>query len=293
MRNTYTAHNDYQAVVNFIRSRVKAGAKQTDIAQGIGKSVSFINRLYLDKNVKKIIDPEIQEKIARYFGISREEMLTEGRKNQEVKEIEKIKKSLNSDKRPSYDFPPPSWAMYEAPHNDLCNQLKRAAMFLSEGIAEMQFQEKIKIKRIKEEAEKEKQEIIRKFEEKITTLETEIELGKALLDALDEGITYFNPERECIFSSKNSLFFSEDNRHILGQFPTIDRILLFLRRDIYNFDEAEKKMQEAFDTRKPLQFTIKMRIPESERIEVKIKTRPIFDGILIRNSFDCISSDSD
>lgn len=207
----------------FYRKKIQDGEKQIDLAESplIKKSTAYINKLF--RGNPKSCPIETQRSFAEYYKVSYDEMIEEGRqiyiKNNPVEH--------NSDN-----------VFFDEKTSSVEDVIKHLNHVISV----------IKLKD-KHLATIEKKAAI--YDE----LMKEIRLYKTILSKLDEGVTFFDKNRELVFTSNRWGFLDGIN---VSAKPSIEVIVLGLRKKISNFEEVLDTLFKADKCRKEMEIDVSL-----------------------------------
>ena len=204
----------------FFRQKIRDGVKQVDIATSreVNRSTAYINKLY--KGDPKSCPLETQKSIAAYFSISYEQMIDEGRVI-----YERLNPSVNNigvgdeEKKGGGEE-----EVVDSEH--LINLLKRVASGIKVNSENMR--------------------VIERKAQENEALKEKIEIYNLIFSNLDEGVTFFDENREFVYSSNRWNFLEEVD---LTSKPSIETLLLTLRKKLVNFDEVLDSIDHAGNSR--------------------------------------------
>ena len=217
-------HN-FDYFLSYFREKINSGEKQVDIAESdeVRKSTAWVNKMY--RGDPKSCPIATQRSVADYFRISYEEMIEEG-------------KLIYEKENPNLKVTDAGYVVgdREIPQPEELIRLLNHVIF---GI-------------------KENSELCKKSVEKAGMNEAlleEIELYKTIFSKLNEGVTFYNSNRNVIFSSNRWGLLDEIDD--ATQF-TFDAVVLGLRKKIVNFGEVLDCVSLASKERKEMEIDVDM-----------------------------------
>lgn len=197
----------------FLRKKISDGEKQVDIANSkeVDKSPAYINKLY-NKNPKSV-PIRVQEGVAQYFGLDYEEMIAEGESiffkseqgaSQNIKKTnDKLRRMLDEAESTLDELSLTSSTIIKNAEN-----IRHILNVLGDEATEKSGFEKAK---------------------------QEIEVYRAIFDNLVEGVTFFNPQRELVYSSNRYGLLTGINTE---KKPSLEVIVLTMRKMVVNFEQV-------------------------------------------------------
>jgi len=202
-------------VVDKIR---KGGVKQAAIAVYIGKSATYIHKLY--KGDLKSCPDKVQEKVADFFSVTIDSLIREGR-NITIK---------NS---------------YQTGSNKVDFKDMQPALDYQTGIAGDD------IKNILRSLNGEIEKLLREQQQQ----RKEIDLYKLVLQGQDNGITIFDGMRNFVFSSNKWGFLDGID---LSTKPSIDEVMLTVSKKIENFNEVRDVLIKFYSQKENASVEVKL-----------------------------------
>lgn len=234
----------------FLRKKIDEGEKQIRIAKSVNKTPSYINWLF--KGNPKSVPINIQKNISKYFKLTYDEMLKEGKLLQKQSNGggNKIYRENFTEKRS------------QGPE-DLVDHL----MFVSAGI--------IKIS--------EGLNSLKVLENKFEEISKKLKLYNIIFSYIEEGITFFNSDREFVFSSNR--YGLLDGFDLQEKKITMEKIIFEMRKKIINFDEVLDVI-ELVHTKKNEPQEVDVRLLDNKTYSFKIvplMQEDVYHGVLIIN----------
>lgn len=234
----------------YLSMQIDEGVKQKKIADYINKPAPYVNKIYLGN--QKSCPLDIQRKIADFFGISFKEMLNEGKK---IYEKQHLDKSIISTPQ---DYPYFTERRSKQP-NALINQLH----FVASGIDNLS----------------NRVENVLLLEKKIEKLEKRLEIHEKIFKELQEGVTFYNADREFVYSSNRwDLLTGLEHMSKLS----LESILLHLQKSIENHEEVIHGLLEIYRTLKEKEIILYFKNGKKFLFRaVPIFKKELFEGYLI------------
>jgi len=211
----------------FVREKIRDGVKQVDIARSkeVNKSAAFINKLY--KGDPKSCPLETQKSISAYFEIPYEQMIEGGRHIYERLNPPVNNNNLNGG---DDDHFPERKIVDTKDLINLANQVVSGIKSNAESL------------RVAEKKAKETEILLEK-----------INLFNLIFSNLDEGVTFFDHNKEFVYSSNRWSFLEDVD---LTTKPSIEILLLTLRKKIVNFNEVVDSLFHASKGRKETRIDV-------------------------------------
>jgi hypothetical protein len=231
--------SNFDYFLNFFRKKIIDGERQVDIASSdlVNRSTAYINKLY--KGNPKSCPIDTQRKIAQYFGLTYDEMIQEGKniylKNNPLFEKKTFKVKEFKDYVPSVE-------QLIAQLNIVATGLKIHANTL-----------------------------IKTQDEECNCLisQKKLDLYDIIFANIDEGILFFNSNKEFVFSS--NLYGFLDNIDILKN-PSLEKILSSINDNVTNVKEAVQIFNLVYKNKKRKRIIINC----SNKKEYLFRLNPVF-----------------
>lgn len=239
----------------YLAQQIKAGVKQKEIAKDIGKTAQYINKIYLKK--QKSCPEDVQELISGYFHISIEELLEKG-------------KAIFVDEQGEGT---PSIAVFQKEKTPLVERRSIEPQELINQLSNVA----IGIKACGDKLEE-----VHELEDDVKELKNKLKIYESIFSELHEGISFFNAKREFVFSSNRWGLLDDFD---VSDHPSIDAMLLHLRKFVKNFDDVVNQLFGAFDTKQEAKIKVKLTNKKSFLFRVvPIFDEDIFEGLLLINT---------
>lgn len=213
----------YEYFRAYLCDKIDNGEKQAHIATSslVNKTPSFINKMY--KGYSKSCTLDMRRKIAAYFQTTHDEMIEKGKQIYEAKHYPEQKKEKE--------------LVFDNALSDPQGLLTHLNL-IAQGI-QKNFEALEQANKILEENRQLKQLIL---------------AHNKINQHLDEGITFFNVKNEFVFSSNRHGFLNGFDTTIEN--PTIESLVLLLRKKILNFEEVLDALLASGNTRKKASINV-------------------------------------